>query len=129
MESEPAFVPRLGIGDPLPRVDAAIISAAKLRDYALDPDHPVGAPKARVFAAALDIERDDWEYLRAAIARALPAGRVETINRGTHSTSYGVVLRIHGLNGRIASVLTAWVLESAVPRLVSLRVDRGSLDS
>ncbi|MHB1537120.1 MAG: DUF6883 domain-containing protein [Solirubrobacteraceae bacterium] len=46
---------RLRIGDPLPRAGEAIISVRKLRDYALNPDHPQGGPKARVFAAVLHL--------------------------------------------------------------------------
>ena len=39
--------------DALPQHDKAVISAAKLRDYALNPDHPKGSDKARVFAMVL----------------------------------------------------------------------------
>ena len=39
----------------LPQAPEAQISAEKLRDYALNPDHSTGAHKARVFALALGI--------------------------------------------------------------------------
>ncbi len=42
----------------------AVIPAEKLVRYALDPAHPRGCHKARVFSAALDIGREDWRYLR-----------------------------------------------------------------
>jgi len=48
----------------LPNADLAQVSEAKLRDYVLNPAHPQGGPKARVFAAVLGITRTDWQYLR-----------------------------------------------------------------
>ena len=59
------------VGEPLPQASAAYIEPEKLVDYALDTQHPVGRHKAAVFRQALDIERDDWEYLRDRILDAL----------------------------------------------------------
>jgi hypothetical protein len=115
------------IGDPLPRSNEATIDPAKLRNYALDTDHPVGGAKARVFRAVLAIRRNDWEHLRDEILLALPDGRVTSVNEGKHTTTYGVILSIQGLNGRSGHVLTAWKLSAGVPRLVSARIDRESL--
>ena len=47
----------------LPRIDRAAIPTEKLVGYALDPSHPRGRHKARVFSAALAIDRADWRYL------------------------------------------------------------------
>jgi hypothetical protein len=62
----------------LPHAELAVVSAAKLRDYVLNPAHPQGGPKARVFAAVLGLTRADWQYLR----RQLLAG-VAVSSRGT----------------------------------------------
>ncbi len=43
---------------------------AKLRDYALDPIHSKGKHKARVFASALGLTRNDAEWLRDELLRA-----------------------------------------------------------
>lgn len=43
---------------------------AKLRDYALDPVHAKGKHKARVFAAALGLTRNDAAWLRDGLLRA-----------------------------------------------------------
>ena len=51
----------------LPNGDRAIVDIAKLRDYCLNPEHPRGKHKARVFAAALGFTVDDAEKLRAAL--------------------------------------------------------------
>lgn len=117
----------LHVGDPLPRYDEAIIDPSKLRDYALSLDHHAGGPKARVFLAILDIGREDWAYLRNEILRVLPDGRVRDINPNPYTTTYGVVLPLRGLNGRVAPVITAWELRVGIPRLVSARVDFKSL--
>lgn len=51
----------------LPRAEAAVIESAKLRDYCLNPDHPRGKHKARVFESALNLISSDSEELRRAI--------------------------------------------------------------
>jgi len=61
------------VGQSLPNAANAHIDLDKLSRYALDPDHPVGRNKARVFRNALAIEQRDAEYLRDAILRALPS--------------------------------------------------------
>jgi hypothetical protein len=56
----------------LPNAERAIVDLIKLRDYCLNPRHPRGRYKARVFAATLGFTGDDAETLRAAILAALP---------------------------------------------------------
>ncbi len=48
----------------IPNAERAFINVAKLRDYSLDPRHREGKNKARVFAAALGLTREDAEWLR-----------------------------------------------------------------
>jgi hypothetical protein len=48
----------------LPNVNQAFVDIAKLRDYSLDVAHPEGKHKARVFAAALDLTRNEANWLR-----------------------------------------------------------------
>ena len=47
----------------LPAADHAIVDDAKVRDYLLSPEHPVGRYKAPVFAA-VGYHRDMWPLLR-----------------------------------------------------------------
>jgi len=54
----------------LPRASEAEIPDAKLRDYALNPQHPDGMHKARVFLSALGLSQDDWPGLRDQIPEA-----------------------------------------------------------
>jgi hypothetical protein len=56
----------------LPFLDRAHIPPAKIRDYLLDPAHPVGQAKARFFNG-LGFRRSRWAALRAALlAEDLP---------------------------------------------------------
>jgi len=47
----------------LPNGERAFVDMAKLRDYSLDPAHKEGRHKARVFAAALGLTRNDVDYV------------------------------------------------------------------
>lgn len=48
----------------LPNAERAFVDLVKLRDYALNPTHPKGQHKARRFASALGLTRNDAEWLR-----------------------------------------------------------------
>ena len=48
----------------VPNGEKAFVDMAKLRDYALDLIHSKGKHKARVFASALGLTRNDAEWLR-----------------------------------------------------------------
>lgn len=52
----------------LPGAAAAIVDPAKVRDYLLSPDHPVGHAKARFFTS-LGFTQDNWPQLRDALLR------------------------------------------------------------
>jgi hypothetical protein len=54
----------------LPNGGHAIVDPAKLRDYVLNPHHPRGRHKARVFASALGIFQSDAEFLRMSLLNA-----------------------------------------------------------
>jgi hypothetical protein len=47
----------------LPQSDEAILDVRKIEDYCLNPSHPRGRHKARVFRDALGIHRDDAVWL------------------------------------------------------------------
>src|SRR6185437_3157920 len=68
----------------LPNGDKAIVDIQKLTHYCLNPDHPRGRNKARVFAAA-SIFHSDAEALREALLGA--ARSAEAVDEG--ETRYG----------------------------------------
>jgi uncharacterized protein DUF6883 len=54
----------------LPHGDQAILDKRKIEDYCLNPSHPRGRHKARVFREALDLQRSDASWLRDALLEA-----------------------------------------------------------
>jgi len=67
----------------LPNADRAVVDLEKLRDYCLNPLHPRGRHKARVFGSALGIGRREAAWLRTAF---LLAARNEEAIPGTADT-------------------------------------------
>lgn len=108
----------------LPRADEAIVPTEKLVQYVLNPDHPRGCHKTRVFPSALGIGQADRRYLRDQLVAAVVGAPV----RGTRITLFGVlydiVVLVDGLNGSTHPVATVWlVADEDVPRLVSSWLD------
>jgi hypothetical protein len=54
----------------LPNGEAAIVELAKLEQYCLNPTHPHGRHKARVFRAVLGMTKADARELRTALRSA-----------------------------------------------------------
>lgn len=108
----------------LPRANEAIIPREKLTDYALDPEHPRGQHKARVFSSALGINQADWRYLLDAIMGALPDAAVRSTRISPFGVAYEVIVTVDGLNGASLPVVTTWIVEGGAPaRLTSTWVD------
>jgi hypothetical protein len=107
----------------LPATDHAVIDIAKLRDYALDPDHPTGAHKARVFAAALGLSRRDADEISAAILAAVAREPAAPGARDRFGQRYMVGF-VMERGDRRAVVRTAWIIlaHEDFPRLVSCYV-------
>lgn len=112
----------------LPRADRAVIPPAKLRDYALNPEHATGRHKARLFASELAIGRSDWEYLADQLLAGVQTQAVNRIDVGPYGTSYEVIVPVEGRNGATVPVVSAWFIDrdkpDEPPRLVSAYVYR-----
>ncbi|WP_088893589.1 DUF6883 domain-containing protein [Leptolyngbya ohadii] len=103
----------------LPNGDRAEIPVAKLLSYCLNPDHPSGKHKARVFASALGITVEQVDELRALIAIAAVEGEVTQQN----STEFGQLFKVDWTvpdSGQVV-LRTLWEIksENSNPRLVS----------
>ena len=108
----------------VPRAPEAVVPEAKLAGYALDPTHPRGRHKARVFSAALGIEQGDWRYLRDQLVDGIVAAPVNGTRVTPFGVLYEVVVLVDGLNGATAPVAAIWIIEGdEPPRLVSTWVD------
>ncbi len=116
------------VGEPLPNAKDAIVDPPKLIQYALDPDHPVGRHKATVFRRALNIDLDDWKYLRNSILGELahcPVSAIRPPKAAHEGFTWEVLVPIRGLGARSSrtlNVITAWVLIDERPELVTVRV-------
>jgi hypothetical protein len=95
----------------LPGGDNAIVDIAKLRDYCLDPQHPRGRHKARVFAATLGLAQTDAEFLREALRRAVREGDALVGESDEYGDRFTVDFELNRRNRR-AVVRSAWIVTS-----------------
>jgi hypothetical protein len=107
----------------LPNAEHAEIDIRKLTDYCLNPDHPVGKHKARVFQSVLGLTAEDAALLRAALARAVLE---EDATRG-ESDDYGQRFTVDFMmktNDGEASVRSGWIIRTGedFPRLTTCYV-------
>jgi len=72
----------------LPGGDRAIVDIAKLRDYCLNPGHPRGRHKARVFASTLGLTPSDAGLLRENLLRAAREGNATSGYRDEYGQRY-----------------------------------------
>jgi hypothetical protein len=103
----------------LPNGDRAVVEVVKLTGYYLNPDHPRGRHKARVFAAALGLTADHADVLLAA-ARTEEATADEADEYGQR---YSLDVIMEGPTGR-ARVRSTWIVRTGedFPRLTSCYV-------
>ncbi len=92
----------------LPNIANATIDIRKLRDYALNPNHPEGRHKARVFLSALGITASDSEWLASVILRNIAKANAVEAKSSVWGVMYQADLQIrHG--HRCAKVRTGWL--------------------
>jgi uncharacterized protein DUF6883 len=103
---------------PLPNPDRAVVEAAKVRDYLLSTEHPVGRFKAAVFASA-GYDRDRWTVLQADL---LETALLEpTVEAGTaFGQKFEVLAILRGARRELA-VTVIWLVRRGedFPRLVT----------
>ena len=71
----------------MPLSDKAVLDIRKIEDYCLNPSHPRGRHKARVFREALDVQRGDASWLREVLleaARSTEASEIGTDAWGSY---------------------------------------------
>ena len=104
----------------LPQADRAILDTRKLVDYCLNPEHPRGRHKARVFRETLGIMRADAQRLR----ETLLTGIVNLEGEPLESDPYGRRWRVDvpvAISDRNAIVRTLWIIRAGetIPRFVT----------
>lgn len=104
----------------IPGSDRAYVDAAKVRDYLLSSEHPVGRFKARVFAG-LGYSRDTWHQLQFEL-QALPSQHdAERTEQTEFGDRYEIRAQLRGPNGQERLFVTAWFVRAGedVPRFVT----------
>ncbi|CAM5531981.1 hypothetical protein TMEC54S_00276 [Thauera mechernichensis] len=102
----------------LPNWRHATIDRRKLRDYVLNPAHPEGRHKARVFLSALGLTAADSEWLATMLLQHL--GAAEAVL--TDSTPWGELYRVDQQiwrGSRCARVRTGWLCRGQTARLTT----------
>jgi hypothetical protein len=107
----------------LPNADHAVVDLGKLRGYCLNPAHPRGRHKARVFASALAITAREAAWLRTAFLRGVRTIDAVPDSTDIHGQRYHVDIPITGPTHRVM-VRTTWIVRTgeAFPRLTSCYV-------
>ena len=106
----------------------ATVPPPKLTHYALNPNHPDGAGKAKFFSDVLDIRQGDWRFLYAQIQEEILTADLTDfwIKRWSSGigVSFNAILPVAGRNGRIANIFTNWIMEPGkTPSLSTIRPD------
>ena len=108
----------------LPNAERAVVNIEKLRDYSLNPNHPEGKHKARVFLNKLGFEAKDAERLCELILKAV----LTTDAAEQQPIAYGrrFVVDFQGENyikdvAMFAVIRTAWIIrkDEDFPRLTT----------
>lgn len=103
-----------------PDADRAVVTEEKVRDYLLNPNHPVGGPKAAWFAS-IGYSIGNWQDLVDDLL--LLARSVDDFV--AKPSPYGVKYQATGKIGRPghrpADVITVWIVEgNSSPRLITV---------
>lgn len=108
----------------LPNVEKAIINPKKLYDYSLNPNHPVGGNKAKVFESALGYNQSNASDLISQLYKKLPESKIILGRFDEYGQRYTVDINIQGSNGKNAIVRTGWIIKtnSDIPELTTLYV-------
>lgn len=107
----------------MPGGDKAIVEREKLTGYCLNPNHPRGKHKARVFSLVLGFTIEHAEKLPEALLTAAATEEATPANNDRFGTRYIIDSAIAGPNGT-PTLRSTWIIRQgeAVPRLTSCYV-------
>src|SRR5258706_15480803 len=109
----------------LPNPERAFVDIRKLRDYCLNPEHPVGKHEAYGFRSVLGLTSDDAEMLQEVLLSIAVTNDVDATEQDEYGKRFVVRFELRGLSGE-ATVVSSWIVrnEEDFPRLTSCYVDR-----
>ena len=104
----------------VPNPENAVVETRKLRDYCLNPEHPRGRHKARVFASALGLTADDSQELRQALLAAALSEEALPAEEDEYGQRYMLDFEMSTEMGS-AVVCSGWMVRSGedFPRFTS----------
>ncbi len=96
------------------------IDIRKLEDYCLNPHHPVGKHKARVFLSQLGIRQVDAEWMKETIMEKIKHAGIVWGHEDEYGKRCSADLKLI-FNDRTAYVKTIWIIktDSNIPELVT----------
>ena len=86
------------------------IDIRKLREYCLNPHHPVDKHKARVFYSVFGIDRDEAQILKEKIIAKMENANVELMHIDAFGKRLKADLNIK-INNRKAGIRTIWIIK------------------
>lgn len=109
----------------LPNGTQAFVSIDKLRDYCLNPNHPIGKHKAAIFKKYLDYGQMHAEILKNQILQAIEKEECIPRESDEFGLRFEVKVKISNLD-RAAIVVTAWIIrwDENFPRLTTCYIDK-----
>lgn len=107
----------------IPHAEHTVIEMQKLVDYCLDPHHPRGKHKARVFLSSCGLTAKLADELRAALLHAAQSLDAELGEQDDYGQRYVIDLEVVGPAGS-AQVRSVWIVRKGedFPRFVSCYV-------
>ena len=104
----------------IPNAEHATVDIRKLRDYCMNPLHPEGKHKARLFAAALGMTDADAEFLRDALLHVVQSHDATFGRRDAYGQRYQIDF-VFDWRGRQTILRSGWIIEHGtdIPRLTT----------
>jgi hypothetical protein len=99
------------------------VEVVKVHDYCLNPNHPRGRHKARVFAAVLGLTAADTDLVRQALLEAVVREEASLGTADAYGQRYVVDFTMQGPSGT-GVVRSSWIVRTGedFPRLTSCYV-------
>lgn len=107
----------------IPNASQATIDTRKLSGYVLNPAHPQGKHKARVFESALGLTATDTDTLRDALQVAVKSKEASVVDEDDYGVRYQIDFEMTTDVGT-ASIRSGWIIrkDEENPRFVTCYV-------
>jgi hypothetical protein len=95
----------------LPNAERARVDIEKLTSYTLNPTHPRGRHKARVFKSALGFDLTDAPFLRALMIRAAKTGDAHHTSTDEFGERYIIDTEYQGISKKVI-IRSSWIVKT-----------------